>query len=160
MGPPIFPNITKDKISLRPGEKTCSFISWGGIILDLGGNFSKYIDRRRHLDTSHQGTWSGSALIYLLTRRLIKRIENRKPPKGLVKRIFQEIEQKVAFVLFYYFNYGFIFLDITFVGFAPAIMLKLFLSHFLILFGPLPYGEKGSYDFTTVSMSVWQYVSR
>ena len=85
MGPPIFPNITKDKISLGPGEKTCSFISWGGIILDLGGNFSKYIDRRRHLDTSHQGTWSGSALIYLLTRRLRKRIENRKPPKGLVK---------------------------------------------------------------------------
>ena len=35
------------------GEKMYLLIDWGGIIWDLGGNFSQFIDRGSHRGTFH-----------------------------------------------------------------------------------------------------------
>ena len=74
------------------------------------------------------------ALVYLLTRRMRMRREKRKPKNESVRRTFQKKEEEGAFVLFYYFNWCFIFFDITFVCFTPDLLLKFFLSYFLIFF--------------------------
>lgn len=74
------------------------------------------------------------AIAYLSIRSLRKRRKKRKPQKESVRKIFQEREEKRAFVLFHYLNYCFIFLEITFAGFTNGFLLKFFLSHFLMLF--------------------------
>ena len=47
-GPPVFPNIARDKVCLLPWQKDHLFIVRGGIIWDWGGTFSKFIDRESH----------------------------------------------------------------------------------------------------------------
>ena len=58
---------------------------------------------------------------YLLISRMRKKREKRekrKPQNKSVGRIFLKREEKGALVLFHYFSWCFIFLDITFVGFS------------------------------------------
>ena len=36
---------------------------WGGIIWDLGGNFSKFIDPGSHRGAFHRDTWTGCVIV-------------------------------------------------------------------------------------------------
>ena len=55
----IFPNITGDKVSVWPSQKTSLFISREGIIWDQGDNFSKFIDRESLRGAFHWSIQTG-----------------------------------------------------------------------------------------------------